>query len=89
MPAECLASSDRCRWTYAGSHNRRYAQGAVRNNSTLHDWDGKTAAREGDVIGLLLDLDSAEGGSLTIFKNGASRGIAVTVILVACLSVIS
>jgi hypothetical protein len=72
--------SDQSRWAYADPHNLCCAQGAVKNNSALHDWDGKTAAREGDVIGLLLDLDSAEGGSLTVFKNGAAKGTAVTVI---------
>lgn len=54
-------------------------QGAIKNNSAFHDWDGKTAAREGDVIGLLLDLECANGGSLTVFKNGTARGTAVTV----------
>jgi hypothetical protein len=51
----------------------------MKNNSALHDWNGKTAAREGDVIGLLLDLESADGGSLSVFKNGTARGTAAVV----------
>lgn len=35
-------------------------------------WDGMQASREGDRIGLLLDLDQ---GSLTVYKNGAWLGV--------------
>ena len=54
-------------------------QGAMRSNSSLHEWDGKSPARSGDVIGLLLDLDARNGGSLTVFKNGSLLGVAATV----------
>jgi hypothetical protein len=51
----------------------------MRSNSSLHEWDGKSPARSGDVIGLLLDLDARNGGSLTVFKNGSLLGVAATV----------
>ena len=31
------------------------------------------------MIGLLLDLDARNGGSLTVFKNGSLLGVAATV----------
>ena len=40
--------------------------------SDRYDWDGRQAARQGDRIGLLLDL---EEGTLTVYKNGERLGV--------------
>jgi hypothetical protein len=37
-----------------------------------HDWEGMQGAREGDCIGLLLDLDQ---GSMTVYKNDERLGV--------------
>ena len=37
-----------------------------------HDWDGRAGAKEGDRIGLLIDM---EEGSLTVFKNDELLGV--------------
>jgi hypothetical protein len=39
------------------------------------DWEGMQTASEGDIIGLLLDLDA---GNLTVFKNGDRLGVMAT-----------
>jgi hypothetical protein len=40
-----------------------------------HDWEGKQGAREGDRIGMLLDLDQ---GSMTVYKNDERLGVMAT-----------
>ena len=37
-------------------------------------WEGKAAYEQGDVVGLLLDLDR---GTLTAYKNGGRLGVMV------------
>ena len=44
------------------------ASGALRRDS---DWEGRASAREGDRIGMLLDLDR---GSMTVWKNDVKLG---------------
>ena len=54
-------------WTATASttrHGRRFPGG--------HAWEGRQAAKEGDRIGMLLDLDQ---GSMTVWKNDEQLGV--------------
>jgi hypothetical protein len=45
-----------------------------RRTATRRDWEGMQPAKEGDCIGLLLDLNA---GSLAVYKNGRRLGLMV------------
>ena len=49
-----------------------YATGNGRRFPGYNDWEGMQAARQGDRIGMLLDLDQ---GSMTVWKNDVQLGV--------------
>ena len=49
--------------------------GKLYHNGNAHDWQGQQPYATGDVLRLLLDSDA---GTLTVKKNGALLGVAVT-----------
>eukprot|EP01046_Picozoa_sp_COSAG06_P032103 COSAG06_NODE_3183_length_5718_cov_83.394910_4_plen_336_part_00 len=52
-----------------------YAVGSGSRYPAQHDWEGRQYAREGDRIGLLLDLDQ---GTMTVYKNDERLGVMAT-----------
>jgi hypothetical protein len=53
--------------TYTGTHGARYPG--------LRHWEGMQGAKQGDRIGMLLDLDQ---GSMTVYKNDERLGVLAT-----------
>ena len=53
------------------SGDRRHYRGGTKSKTKARDWAGSARYKEGDVIGLMLDIGC---GSLTVYKNGAQLG---------------
>ena len=69
-------------WNVETGHNAQYTRGHCffrcadgKKFPGCRDWIGMSAARAGDCIGLLLDLDR---GEMLVYKNGAPLGVMAT-----------